>query len=148
MREPGQCSPVELLMEGVRNPQLLALSELTMVWLEKQQQSLVSMGMYTGLWARLHPEIHPGLGTGSCCCPVLPACPGWEEPGAKPGTQCRGSGQPLQLHRPPRLCHLCISDGTCYSQPVLGTLCHTTGLVKLSGAEGEARGCCGTRGLP
>lgn len=34
-------------MEGVRNPQLLAPWSRLRVWLGKQQQSRVSMGMYT-----------------------------------------------------------------------------------------------------
>lgn len=82
----------ELLMEGVRNPQLPAPWSW-LLWLGKQQQSRVSMGMYTACWAQLHPEILPGLGTGSCCRPLLPAWPRRATAKAAP-----------RLSQPPRLC--------------------------------------------
>lgn len=93
----------ELLMEGVRNPQLLAPWSW-LLWLGKQQQSRVSMGMYTACWAQLHPEILPGLGTGSCCCPLLPAWPresqGQASPHSSPSHQGSASGhQQLSCHQ-------------------------------------------------
>lgn len=86
-------------MEGVRNPQLLPPWSWPRVWLEKQQQNRVSMGMYTARWAQLHPEILPGPGMGSCCHPLLPT---YQQPCLAQGEA--EPSQPPWLPQPPRLC--------------------------------------------
>lgn len=87
----GQGSPVELLMEGVRNPQLPAPSALTagsgcrsnnregFPWGRTQPSGLLCSPKYPLAWA-----------WGSCCCPALSICPqpcpGWGQPGTTSGT--------------------------------------------------------------
>lgn len=151
----GAAQPVELLTEGVRNPQLLAPRSWR-VWLEKQQQRGVSMGTYTGLRAPLHPKIHPGPGTvvplPTRAARLLAALQSRAEPGA---SQARGEGargSPLAL---PPLCQ--PWDGALPAEPRShgipdGITYRTTGpsSVCLPGAEGHHWGMSweqGSRGL-
>lgn len=109
------------------------------------------MGMYTGLWTRLHlhPKIHPGLGTGV---PLLPRAPrllaalprpggaGGQARHAMKGLKAAPAAPPAAKALPPLRQRW---DGLQPAEPLLGPgiSCHTTGLrcVCLLGQRGKMR---------